>query len=281
VSSAATSASRLQSKAPKSGLVHKLAAFRRDHISAFRGAVTIVTVLVLWQVIVGLFMQNSIAIASPTEIINEYVHLAHTGELGRDIKASAEEFVYGFALAIVVGVAIGLVMGANRAVHDYLDPIIDALYATPVIALGPLFILWLGIGLEAKVGVVFILAVLPIVINTESGIRTIDPNILETASAFSATKPQVFRKVMLPGALPLIVTGIRLGLGRGLLGVVAGEFFASQAGLGFLVLSASQVFNPAGVFVGITALAIAGVVLTWLLRLVERHFAPWRVDTGK
>jgi NitT/TauT family transport system permease protein len=281
VSSAATSAPGVQPKRTKPGVWNRLLAFRRDHIAMFRGAVTVVTVLVLWQVIVGLFMKNSIAIASPTEIVNEYANLAKSGELGKDIKASAEEFVYGFALAIVVGVLIGLVMGASRATHDYLDPIIDALYATPVIALGPLFILWLGIGLAAKVGVVFILAVLPIVINTETGIRTIDPNILETASAFSTTRPQLFRKVMLPAALPLIITGIRLGLGRGLLGVVAGEFFASQAGLGYLVLSASQVFNPAGVFVGITALAIAGVVLTYLLRMVERHFAPWRVDTGR
>lgn len=280
MSSAATGARSLQAGS-ESGAIARLTAFRRRHITVLRGTLTVLVVLVLWQVIASVFMKGSIAIASPTAIVNEYVKLAKNGELGTDIATSGEEFLFGFLLAVVVGVLIGIGMGASKAVRDYIDPVINALYATPVIALGPLFILWLGIGLAAKVGVVFILAVLPIIINTDTGIRNIDANILETADAFSATKPQVFRKVMLPAALPLIITGIRLGMGRGLLGVVAGEFFASQSGLGYLVLSASQVFNPAGVFVGITALAIAGIISTILLRRIERHFAPWRVDSGR
>jgi NitT/TauT family transport system permease protein len=147
-----------------------------------------------------------------------------------------------------------------------------------VIALGPLFILWMGIGIASKIAVVYILAVLPIIINTETGIRTVDPHFIETARAFSAKRMQIFRKVMLPAALPLILTGVRLGVGRGLIGVVAAELFAAQAGLGYLVLASSQVFNPAGVFVGITALAGAGIVSMILLRRIERRLAPWRVE---
>jgi NitT/TauT family transport system permease protein len=181
-------------------------------------------------------------------------------------------------MAVVVGITIGLFMGASRRVRDYLDPLVSALYATPMIALAPLFILWFGIGVNSKIAVVFVLAVLPIVINTETGIRTVDPHLVETARAFSAGRAQIFRKVMLPAALPTIVTGLRLGVGRGLIGVVAGELFAAQAGLGYLVVASSQLFNPAGVFVGITALAGAGVLAMVLLRRVERKLAPWRED---
>jgi NitT/TauT family transport system permease protein len=250
--------------------------FRRNHLSAIRGVTTVVVLLVAWQVVAQDFMKGSIAVASPTAIYHEYILLAKSGDLWRDISASGQEFIYGFAGAVVLGILIGTATGASRVVRDYLDPVINALYATPVIALGPLFILWLGIGIASKIAVVFILAVLPILINTETGIRNVDPRILETAQAFSATRRQVFFKVMIPAALPFVLTGIRLGVGRGLLGVVAGELFASQAGLGYLVLSSSQVFNPAGVFVGITALAVVGIVSMVLLRKLEYRLAPWR-----
>lgn len=253
--------------------------FRRDHISAIRGVTTVVVLIVAWQIVAQEFMKGSIAVASPTAIYHEYISLANSGDLWRDISASGQEFLYGFAGAVVIGILIGTAMGSSRVVRDYLDPIVNALYATPVIALGPLFILWLGIGIASKIAVVFILAVLPVIINTDTGIRNVDPHILETASAFSATRRQVFFKVMIPAALPFVLTGIRLGVGRGLIGVVAGELFASQAGMGYLVLSSSQVFNPAGVFVGITALAFAGIVSMVLLRRLERRLAPWRAGS--
>ncbi|MDA0159239.1 ABC transporter permease [Solirubrobacter ginsenosidimutans] len=250
--------------------------FHHDHVTAIRGVTTIVVLLLAWEFVARVFMKGSIAVAAPTEIISEYGKLARSGDLWRDISASGQEFIYGFLAAVVVGIAIGLAMGSSKVVRDYLDPVINAFYATPVIALGPLFILWLGIGLSSKVAVVFILAVLPIIINTDTGIRNVDPHILETANAFSATRRQIFLKVMLPAALPFVISGIRLGVGRGLIGVVAGELFASQAGMGYLVLSSSQVFNPAGVFVGITALAITGIVSMILLKRLERKLAPWR-----
>jgi NitT/TauT family transport system permease protein len=252
----------------------------QEHRPLVRGVGSIVAITAVWELLARTMMSNSVSIAAPTEIVAEYVALAETGELWRHVSMSGQEFVYGFLLAAATGIVIGLAMGTSPTVRDYLDPLISALYATPVIALGPLFILWMGIGIASKVAVVFILAVLPIVINTETGIRTVDPHFLETARAFSASRLQVFRKVMLPAALPLILTGVRLGLGRGLIGVVAAELFAAQAGLGYLVLASSQVFNPAGVFVGITALAIAGIVSMILLRRLERRLAPWRVDAA-
>lgn len=250
----------------------------QEHRALVRGVTAIAAITLVWELVARTMMQNSVSIAAPSEVVAEYISLAETGELWRHISMSGQEFIWGFLLAAVTGIVVGLAMGASRTVRDYLDPLVSALYATPVIALGPLFILWMGIGIASKIAVVYILAVLPIVINTETGIRTVDPHYLETARAFSAGRLQIFRKVMLPAALPLILTGVRLGVGRGLIGVVAAELFAAQAGLGYLVLASSQVFNPAGVFVGITALAIAGIVLMIVLRRLERRLAPWRED---
>jgi NitT/TauT family transport system permease protein len=261
------------------GLIPRLARFYESHRAFLRGTTTIVVLLILWELIVGLFMKHSLAVATPSAIYREYVTLSNQGYLWKDIWTSLKEFIIGFAMAAVFGITLGLLMGGIRAFREYLDPVISGLYATPVIALGPLFILWFGIGINSKIAVVFILATLPIVINTESGIRTVDPHLIETAYAFSASRAQMFRKILLPGALPLLVTGLRLGVGRGLLGVVTGELFAAQSGLGYLSFVSSQQFNPAGVFVGITALAFAGIMSDVLLRRIEKRLAPWRSDS--
>jgi len=254
--------------------------FHADHRAFFRGLTSIVVLGIAWEVVARTLMKHSLGLAPPSEVFHEYVRLSKNGQLGADIKWSGLEFIYGFLLAAIVGLVVGLFMGALRSVREYLEPIVSGVYATPVIALAPLFILWFGIGINSKIAVVFILAVMPIVINTETGIRTVDKHLLETADAFSASKPQIFVKVMLPAALPQIVTGLRLGVGRGLLGVVAGELFAAQHGLGFLILFSSQLFDPAGVFVGITALAFAGIISMVALRRLEKKLAPWRVEEG-
>jgi NitT/TauT family transport system permease protein len=261
------------------GLRSRIARFYEDHRAFIRGLTTVVVLLIAWEVVCRLWMKKSLAVAPPSAVYHAYIHLARNGQLGKDVVTSLKEFLIGFALAAAVGITLGLLMGGIRAVREYLEPIVNGLYATPVIALAPLFILWFGIGINSKIAVVFILAVLPIVINTETGIRTVDGHLIETAYAFSASRAQIFRKVLLPGALPLLVAGLRLGIGRGLLGVVAGELFAAQAGLGYLIFASSQLFDPAGVFVGITALAFAGIVSVALLKRVEKRLAPWRTDT--
>jgi ABC-type nitrate/sulfonate/bicarbonate transport system permease component len=261
------------------GLIPRLGRFHESHRAFIRGTTTIVVLLILWQLIVGLFMKQSLAVATPSAIYHEYVALSNQGYLWKDIWTSLKEFIIGFAMAAVFGITLGLLMGGIRAVREYLDPVISGLYATPVIALGPLFILWFGIGINSKIAVVFILATLPIVINTESGIRTVDPHLIETAYAFSASRTQMFRKILLPGALPLLVTGLRLGVGRGLLGVVTGELFAAQSGLGYLSFVSSQQFNPAGVLVAITPVGFAVIFSAFLLRRIDTRLAPWRSDS--
>jgi NitT/TauT family transport system permease protein len=153
---------------------------------------------------------------------------------------------------------------------------VSGFYATPIIALAPLLILWFGIGIWSKIAVVFSLVVFPVIINTEAGIRQTDPQLIEAAKSFCANRWQIFAKVSLPAASPMILAGLRLGVGRGLIGVVVGELAGSRAGLGFLINNASQVFNMPQVFAAIIILAAAGILLTAGLQRLERVLVPWK-----
>jgi NitT/TauT family transport system permease protein len=189
---------------------------------------------------------------------------------------SLQEFAAGFLLAAAAGVALGLLLATNDVLCDYVDPWISALYATPTVALVPLFILTLGIDLASKVAVVFLLAFLPIAINTATGLRSTERVYVEAARSFGATRGQIFTKVLLPAALPFIVAGLRLGIGRGLIGVVVAEFFGARAGLGYLIFTSSQLFDLASLWLAVFILAGTGVLAVVLLQRVERKLAPWR-----
>ena len=150
------------------------------------------------------------------------------------------------------------------------------LYSTPTIALAPLFILWFGIGLRAQVAVVFLVVVFPVLINTFVGLTSTDPTLLEVAHSFGADRWQVFAKVRFPAAVPFVVAGLRMGVARGLVGVVAAELFGSQAGVGHMILIAAQTFDTAALFGGVLIFALGGVVAVELVKWLERRVAPWR-----
>jgi len=199
-----------------------------------------------------------------------------TGELQKHIWVSFSELIYGVLLAIVIGTAVGIVVGFFFNETATTEIYITALYATPLVAVTPLLILWLGIGIGSKIAVVFLTAVFPVLINTISGVRATEALLIEVAQSFCATRQQIIMKVTLPSALPFILTGIRLGIGRGIVGVVVGELFGSQAGLGFLIYTSGQTFDVPSLFVGIVTLALAGVGLTFAAELVERYVLRWR-----
>lgn len=198
------------------------------------------------------------------------------GQLGTNFAASLEGFAVGFAIAAVGGVALGVLMAVNKVIFDFLDPWMSALYSTPLIALAPLYIVTFGIGMTARVAVVITLAIFPVMLNTTSGIRTTDPNLVETARSYGANRWQIFRKVLLPWSVPFIVTGLRLAVGRGLMGVVVAEFFGSTDGLGHAVFIASQNFDTAQVWLGVFVLAVIGVVFIRVMYYIEKKIAPWR-----
>lgn len=247
----------------------------RDRTATVRAALSFLLVGIAWE-LVGQSGRWSLVVAPLSAIWQTAATLWANGQLQRHIMISLTEFAWGFALAAAVGIALGMAIATSDIVRDFVDPWISALYATPTIALAPLFVLVFGIDMPSKIAVVFLLAVFPIVINTSTGIRSTDRVFIEAARSFCASRGQIFVKVLIPAALPFIVAGLRLGVGRGLVGVVVGELFGARGGLGFLILTSSQIFDTAGLWVGVFILAGTGILSVVLLHWLERRLAPWR-----
>jgi NitT/TauT family transport system permease protein len=169
-------------------------------------------------------------------------------------------------------------MASSATMKQALQPWISGLYATPTIALAPLFILWLGIGIWSKVLVVIFLVLFPVTINTEAGLRTTSDRLIEMLKSFGASRSQIFFKVSLPSALPFILAGLKLGIGRGLIGVVVAELFGSRAGLGRLISQSADSFNMPDLFAGVIVLAVAGIAMTAGFGWLEKRLVPWTKD---
>jgi NitT/TauT family transport system permease protein len=242
------------------------------------GVLSVVGGLLLWELISRYLVANALFLAGPIQIIGAIVSLASTGELGHHIAVSAAEFAIGYVIASVLGILCGLAMAGSVTMKRVMQPWISGLYATPTIALAPLFILWLGIGIWSKVLVVVTLVIFPVAINTEAGLRTTSERLIEMLRSFGATPAQIFLKVSLPSALPFILTGLKLGIGRGLIGVVVAELFGSRAGLGRLISASADAFNMPDLFAGVVVLAVAGTVLTAAFSWIERTLVPWTKD---
>jgi ABC-type nitrate/sulfonate/bicarbonate transport system permease component len=251
------------------------ARFLHTHASTLRALASLVVIALLWE-IAGRSGRWPLILAPISDIWARFVQLAGSGELLKNVVVSLNEFVVGFALAAVVGILLGIVIASSKAAKDVIDPWVSAVYATPTVALAPLFIFVFGIDAASKMAVVFLLAVFPIIINTATGITSTDQVFLEAARSFSANRVQIFSKVLIPSALPFIVAGLRLGIGRGLVGVVVGEFIGARAGLGYLIFKSSQGFQIDAMWVGVFLLAGTGVIAVSILQRVERRMAPWR-----
>jgi NitT/TauT family transport system permease protein len=256
---------------------------RRFYLTSERailGVASVAAVLLLWEWTAARELVSLVFISSPTRIAKAAVELAASGGLWNDLKVSGIEFFVGYALAVAAGIPLGIATGWYRRLFYLLDPFISALYATPRVALLPLIIIWVGIGIWSKIVVVFLGAVFPILINTLAAVRTTDERLLRAARSFGADDLQVFRTVVLPSSVPFILTGLRLGVGRALVGVVVGELYAATAGIGFLITVAGASFQTDKVFVGILIIAAAGMVSMEVLSRLERRFEKWRPRVG-
>jgi len=229
--------------------------------------------LIVWE-IVGPFV-NPIFFSYPSKIAVAFYQLTASGDLPYYLSQSLEVMFYGLFFAIVIGIPLAVAMARVRWLDWSLDLPINALYATPMVALVPILVLWFGIYLQAKVIVVFLFAVFPILINTYQGVRECDKNMLEVARSFRSTEWHVWRDVLLPFALPYIAAGIRLAIGRGLVGMVIAEFYTTISGLGFMITRYANVFEMDKTFVPVLTLMILGVSLTSGLKAIERRLAPW------
>ena len=234
------------------------------------------TFLVVWQAIGSNNLIRSDLISYPSQVLATAVSMAATDELGHHALVSLQELVLGFAPAVALGMLLGLLMGQSRRLRYLLEPAIMAAYATPRIALIPVLVLWFGIGMESKAAVVFLGAVFPILVNTLAGVQQIDPLWVRAARAFGAGPLQVMVTVLLPGALPAIMAGLRLGLGRAIISVIVAEMYVSLAGMGRLI----QAYGNAGrspelIVLGVTT-ALFGVLGVTALRWIELRVGPWR-----
>jgi NitT/TauT family transport system permease protein len=199
-----------------------------------------------------------------------------SGQLFRAAVQSLSALALGFSVSIVAGIVIGLLMGRYRSVFYALDPFIVALYNTPSVAVIPLIQLWFGLGFQAKVVIVILSAFFPIVINTFAGVRNTSRSMVDVVRAFGASEQQVMTKVVLPGAVPFIMAGIRLAVGRAVIGIVVAEFFTAVSGLGGLIIVFSNSFATAKLFVPVITLVVLGLLLTTLARALEARFATWK-----
>jgi NitT/TauT family transport system permease protein len=242
------------------------------------GLLSVVGGLLLWEVISRVFIANPLFLAAPSQIVGAIYELSVSGEMERHIAASGAEFVIGYVIASIIGIAFGFGMANSERFRQALQPWISGLYATPTIALAPLFILWLGIGIWSKVLVVITLVLFPVTINTEVGLRQTSDRLIEMLKSFGATGRQIFFKVSLPSAVPFILAGLKIGIGRGLIGVVVAELFGSRAGLGRLISMSADTFNMPELFAGVIVLATAGIAMTAGFAWLESRLVPWTKD---
>jgi NitT/TauT family transport system permease protein len=218
-----------------------------------------------------------IFISSPTLVARAAWRMFFvTGEIWRDIGWSGLEYVVGLALAIAVGIPLGLASGWYRRLSYAVEPLLSAFNATPQVAFLPLIVIWVGTGFAAKVLIVFLLAVLPIAINAQSAVRTTDPRLLKVASSFGASDWRLFGSIILPSAVPFLLAGLRIAIGRGMIGIVVGEIYGSSTGVGAMINQAGLRFQTDRVFVGVLTIVVFGVVLVHLVQRIERRVEAWR-----
>lgn len=264
------------------GVASDVTAFRASRWDRLRrpasGTFTVVALLVVWEVSVTRGWLDDRFLAAPSAIAAELVTMFATGSIWPDLAASGAALFLGLVLAIVVGVVIGVLYGWYRSVDDFLSPVVTTLYATPRIALQPVIILWLGIHLQAKVFIVFLSGLFEIILNTSVGVRTVDERFVRMARSYGVRDLRLFTSVALPHAIPYVLTGVRLAVGRGLVGVVVAELFAAQQGVGYVLIQASRQFRPDRMFAALVIITTTGVVLTAAVGALERRFLVWRTD---
>jgi NitT/TauT family transport system permease protein len=245
------------------------------------GTISVVIFLTAWE-LVGNTLQliNPMFMSAPSLVMKAAVQLFTSGEIWNDLYVSGIEFFWGYGLSIIFAIPFGIAIGWYKKFAYICDPFVNAMNATPRVALLPLVIIWLGIGILSKVGIIFLGAVFPLLINTRDGVKTTPANLLTAARSFGASEWQIFRSVVLPSTVPFILTGLRLAVGRALIGVMVGELYAATAGIGFMITVAGATFQTDKVFVGVLIFAITGMILTDVIDRIEHRFDKWRPKVG-
>ncbi|HMF50926.1 MAG TPA: ABC transporter permease [Candidatus Saccharimonadales bacterium] len=259
----------------------KLYKFYLSQEKKLLGATGVTIFLIIWELVGNVFqLINPMFMSAPSLIGKAAFELFSSGEIYNDLYISGTELFGGYLLSAVFAIPFGIMVGWYKKMSYIFDPFINAMNATPRVALLPLVIIWLGIGILSKVGIIFLGAVFPIMINTRDGVKTTPLNLLNAAKSFGASEWMLFKAVVLPSTIPFILSGLRQGLGRAIVGVMVGELYAATAGIGFMITVAGATFQTDKVFVGVLVFALTGMLGTELLARVENRFDKWRPKVG-
>ena len=235
---------------------------------------SLVVLLLVWEIL-GRHI-NPIFGAPPSAIFVAFIELIRNGKLAAALLQSLQPFVVGYGIAIIVGVPLGLVIGRFWMAEAALGVLVTGGYAMPLVALVPLLILWLGLGFAVKAAVIFLMSIFPICINTWLGVKSVPKTLIDVGKSLVASDAVILRRIVLPATLPYIMAGIRLAVGRAVVGMVIAEFFTQISGLGGIIINAANNFDTATMFVPIILLMVLAVGLNWLIGRFERLVAPWQ-----
>jgi NitT/TauT family transport system permease protein len=251
--------------------------FAERHRRFLLGALAVALFFAAWQAIFLVVPFNPLFISKPSLIAAGYVDLIESGDLVHDLAVSAVPFIYGFVAAVVVGVPLGIVMGWRVRVGYALDPLMTVFYASPLVALSPLVVIFFGVGVGGKALIIFFLAVFPFVFNAYAGVRAVDRLLINVVRSLGGSERDLYLKVIFPSVLPYIVAASRIAVGRALIGVLVGEFFAASEGIGYAISRFGDIFALDRMFACIITVMIIAVVLTEGIRFAERTAFPWRI----
>ena len=259
----------------------KLYKFYLSQEKKILGAAGVTIFLIVWELVGNVFqLINPMFMSAPSLIAKAAIDLFSSGEIYNDLYISGTELLWGYLLSAAVAIPFGIMVGWYKKMSYIFDPFINAMNATPRVALLPLVIIWLGIGILSKVGIIFLGAVFPILINSRDGVKTTPLNLLNAARSFGASEWMIFKAVVLPSTIPFILSGLRQGLGRAIVGVMVGELYAATAGIGFMITVAGATFQTDKVFVGVLVFALTGMIGTEILAKIEKRFDKWRPKVG-
>jgi NitT/TauT family transport system permease protein len=235
--------------------------------------VSLISVLVLWQIFGAKIDQT--LFTTPLAIYGAAVEMIGSGELWEYLAPSLVVLVIGLSLAAVIGIVVGLLLARYWMADVALGVYITFLYSIPSVALVPLIVLWAGFDTSAKVIILFLFAFFPMAINTYQGVKNVDPKLIEVGRSFRCSERQLWINIVLPGALPFIVTGLRLAVGRGLIGMVLADLYTAISGIGYLIVRTASTYEVDKMFVPIMTLGLLGVSMTAFVRFLEVRVAPW------
>jgi taurine transport system permease protein len=243
---------------------------------ALLGSLSVVLFFAAWQAVFLVVPFDPLFISKPSLIASGLVDLITSGDLFRDLAVSAVPFLYGFSAAVVIGVPLGVVMGWRVRVGYALDPLMTVFYASPLVALAPLVVIFFGVGIGGKTLIIFLLSVFPFIFNAYAGVRAVDRLLINVVRSLGGSERDLYFKVILPSILPYIVAGARIAVGRALIGVLVGEFFAASEGIGYAISRFGDIFALDRMFACIIVIMIIAVVLTEGIRWTERTAFAWR-----